>query len=158
MDLRECCGSDRFYFISWSNQLAGMAGPDDIFNLLVHVGPPHLLSESGCCAHHSLMALMEKLYRTLPEALWHYTLPRFSSCSFWARPTTLTSPCKLLVMGQSFRICHLNLWNFSVARLNPTNKAKKVNFRPYHATTSNSWHYSSARSVRCWSIVFLDVV
>ena len=50
----------------------GMASPDDLFNLLVHVGPPCLLSESGCCAHHSLMALMEKLYLTLPEALWHY--------------------------------------------------------------------------------------
>jgi len=73
MDLRECCGSDRFCFISWSNQLAGMAGPDDLFNPLVHVGPPHLLSESGCCAHHSLMALTEKLYRTLPEALWLYS-------------------------------------------------------------------------------------
>ncbi|KAM7427225.1 hypothetical protein ABFA07_021605 [Porites harrisoni] len=87
MDLRECCGSDRFCFTSWSNQcrgsdrfcftswsnqLAGMASPDDLFNLLVHVGPSHLLSESGCCAHHSLMALMEKLYLTLPEALWHY--------------------------------------------------------------------------------------
>ena len=86
------------------------------------------------------------------------TLPRFSSCSFWTRLTTLTSPCKLLVPGQSFRIYHLNFWNFSVARLNPTNKAKKVNFRPYHATNSNSWHYSSARSVCCRSIVFLDVV
>ena len=32
------------------------------------------------------------------------TLPRFSSCSFRARPTTLTSPCKLLVPGQSFAI------------------------------------------------------
>lgn len=73
MDLRECCGSDQFCFISWSNHLAGMAGPDDLFNLFVHVEPPHLLSESGRCAHHSLMALMEKLYRTLPEALWHYS-------------------------------------------------------------------------------------
>ena len=50
-----------------------MAGLDDLFNLLVHVGPPHLLSESGCCAHHSLIALMEKLYRTLPEAIRHYS-------------------------------------------------------------------------------------
>ena len=50
-----------------------MAGPDDLFNLLVHVRPPHLLSDSGCCAHHSLMALMEKLYRRLPEALRHYS-------------------------------------------------------------------------------------
>ena len=32
------------------------------------------------------------------------TLPRFSSCSFRARPTTHTSPCKLLVPEQSFAI------------------------------------------------------
>ena len=48
-----------------------MAGPNELFNLIVHVGPPHLLSESGFCAQHSLIALMGKLYRTLLKALRH---------------------------------------------------------------------------------------
>ena len=157
MTFRECCGSDRFCFISWSNQLAVMAGPDDLFNLLVHVG------------HHTFCRSLA-VVRTIPwwpswksfivrfRRLSGITLPRFSSCSFWARPTTLTSPFKWWVPEQSFRIWHVNFWNFSMGRLNPTNKAKKVNFRPYHATTSNSWHYSFPRSVCCWSIVVLVVV
>ena len=81
------------------------------------------------------MALMEKFYLTLPEALWHYS----AKVLVMLFPSTANySHIAMKVVGAGTVLCHLNFSNFAVARLNPKNKAKKVNFRPYHATTSNS--------------------